>query len=168
VLHWQRTGLRRPAFPHDRHIWRLGQSVATQCVDGRPHRPVWECECWRDLMYGHTRPIAIPYNWCDSNWVLYIYIYSTNYINFVETIVYLGLMNPMAARPKDYVCGRSLGGIAGSNFAGGWTSVCLCKCSVLPSRGLCDGQILRPEESDRVWCVYECELSVTECDQAVQ
>ena len=55
-------------------------------------------------------------------------------------------MNPVAARSKAYVCGRSLGGIAGSNFAGGWTSVSV---NVL----CCDGQILRPEESDRVWCV---------------
>jgi len=80
---------------------------------------------------------------------IYIYIYNTNYINFVETIVYLGLVNPVAARSKAYVCDRSLGGIVGSNFAGGWTSVSV---NVL----CCDGQILHPEESDRVWCVYEC------------
>jgi hypothetical protein len=77
-------------------------------------------------------------------------LYNINYTDFVETIVYLGLMNPVAAGSKAYVCGRSLGGIAGSNFAGGWTSV---SANVL----CCDGQILLPEESDRVWCVCVCE-----------
>jgi hypothetical protein len=28
---------------------------------------------------------------------------------------------------------------------------------VLSGRGLCDGPILRPEESYRLWCVFECD-----------
>jgi hypothetical protein len=82
-------------------------------------------------------------------------LHNINYTDFVETIVYTysGLMSPVAAWSKAYVCGRSFGGIAGSNFAGGWTSVSV---NVL----CCDGQILRPEESDRVVCVCVC---VSEC-----
>ena len=72
VEHWQCTGLKRSALPHDRHISRrLGQSLVTQCTDGRPHCPVWEYEFWIDLMYGHMSPLAIPYKWWDSNLVLY-------------------------------------------------------------------------------------------------
>jgi hypothetical protein len=32
-----------------------------------------------------------------------------------------------------------------------------CTVFVLSSRGLCDGQIPRPEESYRLWCVFECK-----------
>jgi hypothetical protein len=32
-----------------------------------------------------------------------------------------------------------------------------CECCVLSGRGLCDGPIPRPEESYRVWCVFECD-----------
>ena len=39
-------------------------------------------------------------------------------------------MNPTAARSKAYVCGRSIRGIAGSNFAGGWTSASVMFCVV--------------------------------------
>jgi hypothetical protein len=28
-----------------------------------------------------------------------------------------------------------------------------CECCVLSGRGLCDGLITRPEDSNRVWCV---------------
>jgi hypothetical protein len=35
---------------------------------------------------------------------------------------------------------------------GAWMSVS-CECCVLSGRGLCDGLIIRPEESYRVWCV---------------
>jgi len=52
---------------------------------------------------------------------------------------------PVAARAKTWVFGRSLAGIAGSNPAG-------CMLSVT---GLCDGPITRPEESYRVWLVWE-------------
>jgi hypothetical protein len=31
-----------------------------------------------------------------------------------------------------------------------------CECCVLSGRGLCDGPIPRPEESCRLWCVFEC------------
>ena len=55
---------------------------------------------------------------------------------------------PVAARPKVWVCGRSLAGIAGSNLTRG-----SCECRVLSGTGLCDELITCPEESYRVWCV---------------
>ena len=55
---------------------------------------------------------------------------------------------PMSARPKSWMCGHSLAGIAGSIQAGG-----MDVCCVLSGRGLCDGPITRPEESYRVWRV---------------
>ena len=58
----------------------------------------------------------------------------------------------MAARPKASVCGHSIAGIAGSNHAGGGTSVCF-ECCVLSGRGVCDGPITLPDEAYRVWCV---------------
>jgi hypothetical protein len=36
---------------------------------------------------------------------------------------------------------------------GACLSVC-CECCVLSGRGLCDGLIIRPEESYRAWCVW--------------
>ena len=62
---------------------------------------------------------------------------------------------PVAARPKAWVCGRSLVGIVGSNPDGGM-DVCLLLsgCFVLSGRGLCVEMITRPEESYRVWCVW--------------
>ena len=62
---------------------------------------------------------------------------------------------PVAERSKAWVCGRSLSGVAGSNTAGAWMSIC-CECCVLSGTGLCDGLITRPEESYRLWCVSEC------------
>jgi hypothetical protein len=32
-----------------------------------------------------------------------------------------------------------------------------CECCVLSGRGLCDWPIPRPEESYRLWCVFECD-----------
>jgi hypothetical protein len=32
-----------------------------------------------------------------------------------------------------------------------------CECCVLSGTGLCDGPIPRPEESYRLWCVFECD-----------
>jgi hypothetical protein len=32
-----------------------------------------------------------------------------------------------------------------------------CTVFVLSGRGLCDGPIPRPEESYRMWCVFECD-----------
>jgi len=60
--------------------------------------------------------------------------------------------DPVAARFKAWVCGRSLAGMAGSNPAGDM-DVC-CECCVLSGRGLCVGIIIRPEESCRLWCVW--------------
>jgi hypothetical protein len=54
---------------------------------------------------------------------------------------------PVAARSKAQVCGRSLAGIAGSNFARGF--LCLSLVHVV-CRGLCDGPIPHPGGSYRV------------------
>ena len=71
----------------------------------------------------------------------------------------------MAARSKEWVCGRSLAGIAGSNPARGM-DVCLMNVVVLSGTGLCKGPIPRPDESYRV-CACVC-VSVLECDQMQQ
>jgi hypothetical protein len=42
--------------------------------------------------------------------------------------------------------------IAGSYPAWAWMPVA-CESCMLPGRGPCDGQIPRPEDSDRVWYV---------------
>jgi len=55
------------------------------------------------------------------------------------------------ARSVALVCGRSTAEIVGSNPTGGM-DVC-CECCVLSVRGLCDGPITRPEESNRLRCV---------------
>ena len=61
----------------------------------------------------------------------------------------------VAARPKAWVCGRSLARIAGSNPSGGMD---ICReCCVLSGRGLCDGLINPPDNSYRMWCVSECD-----------
>jgi hypothetical protein len=66
----------------------------------------------------------------------------------------------VAARSKAWVYGRSPSGIAASNPVGAWKSV-YCEYFLLSGRGLCDGPISRPEESNRVWCVsvYDLETS---------
>ena len=43
---------------------------------------------------------------------------------------------------------------------GAWMSVS-CECCMLSGRGLCDGVIIRPEESYRLWCVVECDLEIS-------
>ena len=58
----------------------------------------------------------------------------------------------VAARSKARVCGRSIAGIAGSNPAGS-IDICVGECCVLSERSICDGPIVHPEESYRVWCV---------------
>ena len=65
---------------------------------------------------------------------------------------------PVAVRSKASVCGRSFAGVAGSNPAWAWMSVC-CECCVLSGRGLCDELIFHPEESCRVLCVCDRESS---------
>jgi hypothetical protein len=57
---------------------------------------------------------------------------------------------PVAQRSKAWVCSRSSARIAGSNLAGGMEFVCY-ECCVFSGRVLCDGPILRPEESYRLW-----------------
>ena len=43
---------------------------------------------------------------------------------------------------------------------GAWM-VFRCECCVLSGRGLCDGLIIRPEESYRLWCVLVCDLGTS-------
>jgi hypothetical protein len=51
----------------------------------------------------------------------------------------------------------ALAGIVGSNPTGGKDVCRLYSVCVLSGRGLCDGPIPRPEESYRMWCVFECD-----------
>jgi hypothetical protein len=55
---------------------------------------------------------------------------------------------------KAWVCDCSIAGIADSNPAGAWMSVC-CKCCVLSGRGLCDGpiRVQRSPMEDCLLCV---------------
>jgi hypothetical protein len=62
---------------------------------------------------------------------------------------------PVAARSKEWVSGRSLAGVVGSNFAGG-LDFCFERC-VLSSRGLCVGLII----AQRI----PTECGVSECDR---
>ena len=64
------------------------------------------------------------------------------------------MLNPLAARSKTWVCGRSLAGIAGSNPAGGM-DVC-CECCVLSSRGPCVG-LVTVQRSPTDCGVSECD-----------
>jgi len=41
------------------------------------------------------------------------------------------------------------------------------KCCVLSGRGLCDGLIIRPEESYRLWCVVVCDLENLKNEEAM-
>jgi hypothetical protein len=59
---------------------------------------------------------------------------------------------PVAARYKEWVCGRSLAGIVGSNPAGVWMSAS-CECCVLSGVVLCDELITRPTECGASLCV---------------
>jgi len=60
---------------------------------------------------------------------------------------------PVAARAKAWACGRSFAGIVGSNPIAEALMSVSCDSCVLSGRGLCDGLIIRPEESYRVWFV---------------
>ena len=62
-------------------------------------------------------------------------------------------------RYKARVCGLSPADIVGSNPTGGM-DVC-CVYYVLSGRGLCNGLIIRPEESYRLWCVVMCDLETS-------
>ena len=44
---------------------------------------------------------------------------------------------------------------------GAWIFVC-CECCVLSSRGLCDGLIIRSEESYRLWRVVVCDQETSQ------
>ena len=47
---------------------------------------------------------------------------------------------PVASQSREWVSGRSLAGIAGSNPGGAWMYVS-SECCVVSGRGLCDGPI---------------------------
>ena len=65
------------------------------------------------------------------------------------------IAGPVTPRSKEWVCGRSLAGILGSNRPG---SMDICReCCILSGRGPCVGLITGPEESYRLWCVCECD-----------
>ena len=68
-------------------------------------------------------------------------------------------VNPIPARSKAWVCGRSPVDIVGSNPAED-LDVCFESC-VLTGRGLCDELITRPEESYRLWCVMVFDLETS-------
>jgi hypothetical protein len=55
---------------------------------------------------------------------------------------------PVTARCKAWVNGSLLAGTAVSNPAGGGAWIFVSCVYVFSGRGLCDGPILRPEESD--------------------
>ena len=61
----------------------------------------------------------------------------------------------MATRSKAWVCGLSLAGVAGSNYAGAWMSFSFERY-VLSCRGLCVGLITR---------LIPAECGVSECDR---
>jgi len=42
-----------------------------------------------------------------------------------------------------------------------------CEFCVLSGRGLCDGLIIRPEESYRLWCVVMCDLENLKNEEAM-
>jgi hypothetical protein len=43
-----------------------------------------------------------------------------------------------------------------------------CECCVLSGRGLCDGLIVRPEESYGLWCVVLCDLETSRMRRSLQ
>jgi len=61
---------------------------------------------------------------------------------------------PVAARSKAYVYGRSPAAIVGSNPTQGLDVYVMW---VLSGRDLCDGLIIRSEESYRLWRVVVCD-----------
>ena len=73
----------------------------------------------------------------------------------------LTVRNKVGAVPRCevWVCDGSLSGIAGSNTAGAWISVC-CVCCVLSGRGLCYGRSL-VQKSPTEWGVSECWREVS-------
>jgi hypothetical protein len=65
--------------------------------------------------------------------------------------------------PHDLTRGSAVARLLGLRVRmppGSWMSVC-CECCVLSGRGLCDELVPRPEESYRVWCVFECNREVS-------
>ena len=60
----------------------------------------------------------------------------------------------MAARSTACFCGRLFAAIVCVNPAEG-IYVVFCECCVMLGGGLCDGPIICPEESYRLWCDRE-------------
>jgi len=71
---------------------------------------------------------------------------------------------PVAPRSNSWARGRSLAGIAVSNPAMRYVSVC-CDCCV-SGRSLCDELITCPGEPYRQWCVVVCDLKTTKIAMA--
>jgi hypothetical protein len=63
-----------------------------------------------------------------------------------------------AARSKEWVCGRTLAGIAGSNPAGAWMSASfVCVCGVLSIEVSATGRSLVQRNSIERVCVIDCD-----------
>ena len=101
---------------------------------------------------------------CLQHSATYPYLTHVNPVHTHPSYVFSIHLNiklvPVAARSKAYVCGRSPPGVVVGIPPGAWTFVC-CECCVLSGRGLCDGLITRPEESNRLWCVVVCDLETS-------
>ena len=72
----------------------------------------------------------------------------------------------LSASPSQWVCSRSLVGIASPNPAGGM-DVCLCECYVLSRRGPCVGLNTRPNESHLVCEWAWAWLCILDSDEAL-
>jgi hypothetical protein len=77
--------------------------------------------------------------------VFVVYLTTVCITDYIASNYLVTLNNPVAARSKAWVCGRSLAWIVSSNPPEAWMSVS-CECCVLSGRGLCVELITRPEE----------------------
>jgi len=71
----------------------------------------------------------------------------------------LNLKKGPTQHPRGLRCGSAAARLLGLRVRippGAWMSVS-CEWCLLSRRGLCCGMIIRPGESCRVWCVFECE-----------
>ena len=68
------------------------------------------------------------------------------------------MFGPSVRGSKTWVCGHLACDIVGLNATG---NMDVCLLYVLSGRGLCDGLIIRPEESYRLWYVVVCDLETS-------